>query len=123
MQLRPLLLVALTVPALAQGLGQTISAEAAFEVASVRPSAHEVGPDYNDQVTTSPAAYTARNVTLKYLIADAWHCQLNQVMGPPWLDHNEYDIEARLPEGANQDQVPLLLRRLLFDRAPCVPMF
>lgn len=88
----------------------------AFEVASVRPSQHEVGPDYNNQITYSPAGFTGRNVTLRRLIAEAWHCQLNQVIGPPWIDRNEYDIEAREPEGANQTQIHLMVRSLLFDR-------
>ncbi|HEY6489084.1 MAG: TIGR03435 family protein [Terracidiphilus sp.] len=87
-----------------------------FEVASVRPSQHEVGPDYNNQITSSLAGFIGRNVTLKRLIAEAWHCQINQVEGPPWLDRNEYDIETRLPEGAGKEQIPLMLRSLLADR-------
>jgi uncharacterized protein (TIGR03435 family) len=114
MRLRPsLFLLVLFVGV--RALSQAPSAPS-FEVASVRPSAQEVGPDYNNQVTITPAALTARNVTLKRLIADAWHCQLNQVVGPPWIDRNEYDIEARLPEGSKEDQIPLMLRRLLADR-------
>ena len=87
-----------------------------FEVASVRPSQHEVGPDYNNQITESPGRFTGRNVTLKRLIAEAWHCQLSQVVGPPWLDHNEYDIEARVPEGASHEEISLMLRSLLVAR-------
>lgn len=87
-----------------------------FEVASVRPSDHEVGPDYNNQITYAPSSFTGHNVTLKRLIAEAWHCQLDQVAGPPWLDHNEYDITARMPEGATHEQISLMLRSLLADR-------
>lgn len=91
-------------------------AQPSFEVASVRPSQHEVGPDSNNQITSSLGGFTGHNVTLKRLIAEAWHCQLNQVVGPPWLDRNEYDIETRLPEGAGREQIPLMLRSLLVDR-------
>jgi uncharacterized protein (TIGR03435 family) len=87
-----------------------------FDVASVRPSEHEVGPDYNNQITYSPAGFTARNVTLRRLVAEAWHCQMNQVLGPPWLDHNEYDITARTPEGTTHEQISMMLRALLVDR-------
>jgi uncharacterized protein (TIGR03435 family) len=87
-----------------------------FEVASVRPSQHNVGPDYNNQITYAPAEFTGRNVTLKRLIAEAWHCQLNQVFGPPWLDQNEYDIAARAPEGTSKEQISLMLRTLLSAR-------
>lgn len=91
-------------------------AQPAFEVASVRPSQHEVGPDDNNQITKSAAGFTGRNVTLKRLVAEAWHCQLNQVIGPAWLDRDEYDVETRLPQGANKEQIPLMLRSLLADR-------
>lgn len=87
-----------------------------FEAASVRPSQHEVGPDYNNQVTYSSAGFNGKNVTLKRLIAEAWHCQLNQVSGLPWLDHNEYDIAARAFEGATKEQMQPMLRALLADR-------
>jgi uncharacterized protein (TIGR03435 family) len=91
-------------------------AQPSFEVASVRPSQHEVGPDYNNQIIYSPTGFMGKNVTLKRLVAEAWHCQINQVSGPQWLDHNEYDIEARLPEGTSKEQVPLMLRSLLSER-------
>jgi uncharacterized protein (TIGR03435 family) len=97
-------------------LAQTPSTQPSFEVASVRPSQREVGPDYNNQITRSSTSFTGRNVTLRRLAAEAWRCQRDQVIGPPWLDHNEFDVEARLPEGAPPDQVPSMLRTLLSDR-------
>lgn len=87
-----------------------------FEVVSVRPSQHQVGPDYNNQITYSATEFTGRNVTLRRLVADAWHCQRNQVIGPAWLDRNEYDIAARLPDVATVEQIPLMLRGLLTGR-------
>jgi uncharacterized protein (TIGR03435 family) len=92
------------------------SAPPAFDVASVRPSQHEVGPDYNNQITYSADGFTGRNVTLKRLVAEAWRCQLNQVVGPAWIDRAEYDVEARKPEGAGREQVALMLRTLLAER-------
>jgi uncharacterized protein (TIGR03435 family) len=91
-------------------------AQPSFEVVSVRPSEHEVGPDYDNQVAFTPTGFTGRNVTLRRLVAEAWHCQRNQVIGPSWLDRNEYDISARLPDGATSEQIPLMLRSLLSDR-------
>ena len=95
---------------------QTQSTPSSFEVASIRPSQHEVGPDYNNQITYSSTGFTGRNVTLRRLVAEAWHCQRNQVVGPSWLDRNEYDIVARLPDGATSEQIPLMLLSLLRDR-------
>src|SRR6478736_5314600 len=75
--------------------GQAMSVPAAFDVASVRPSQRVVGLDYNNQIAYSPTGITARNVTLKRLIAEAYHLQLNQISGPDWLGRDEYDIEAK----------------------------
>jgi uncharacterized protein (TIGR03435 family) len=97
-------------------LVQPQPAQPSFEVASVRPSAQTVGPDYNNQVSWTPAGFTAKNVTLKRLIADAWNLQLNQVIGPPWLDRNEYDIEARFSGEPAKEQRSLMLQNLLNDR-------
>jgi len=102
------LLLCLALPA-------TVTLGQAFEVASVRPSQHEVGPDYNNQFAYSATGLTARNATLKRLIAEAFHLQLNQISGPGWLDRNEYDIQARAASG-NRQQMEPMLRNLLTER-------
>jgi uncharacterized protein (TIGR03435 family) len=88
----------------------------AFDVASVKPSQNLVGPDYNNQFAFSPVGITGKNVTLKRLIAEAYEVQLNQVVGPSWLDRNEYEIEARTEESARKDQLALMLQNLLGER-------
>lgn len=97
-------------------LGQCQQARPAFDVVSVRPSGHTVGPDYNNQINWTAEGFTGRNVTLKRLVADAWNLQLDQVMGRAWLDRNEYDIEARFAEGATSGQRAMMLQSLLVDR-------
>lgn len=113
--MRVALFTLIVVPLSVGALGQD-RAEPSFEVASVRPSQREVGPDYNNQITYSPGRFMGHNVTLKLLVAEAWHCQIDQVVGPPWIDRNEYDVEARVPDGASHEQIALMLRSLLFDR-------
>ncbi len=88
----------------------------AFEVASVKPSQRQVGLDYNNQISHTPTGFTARNVTLKRLIAEAYHLQLDQILGPAWLDQSEYDIEARTAVAATREQMSLMLRSLLAER-------
>src|SRR5262249_10818201 len=88
----------------------------AFDVASVKPSQNLVGPDYNNQFAFSPVGITGKSVTLKRLIAEAYQVQLNQVVGPSWLDRNEYEIEARTEESARKDQLALMLQNLLGER-------
>jgi uncharacterized protein (TIGR03435 family) len=113
--MRPLSMIALF-GLLHVALALAQAGQPAFEVVSVRPSQQEVGPDYNNQITYSAIGFTGHNITLKRLMAEAWHCQLNQVAGPLWIDRKEYDISARLPDGATKEQIPLMLRSLLADR-------
>jgi uncharacterized protein (TIGR03435 family) len=87
-----------------------------FDVVSVKPSSNLVGPDYNNQLTFSPSGITGKNVTLKRLIAEAYHLQLNQVSGPNWLDRNEYEIEAKSERSVGRDQLVLMLQPLLAER-------
>jgi len=110
------LVTALLLQACVLAIAQGQATQPFFEVASVKPSPHEAGPDYNNQITYSPGRFTGQNVTLRRLVAEAWECQLDQVFGAPWLDHNEYDIAARVPEGASKEQISLMLRSLLSGR-------
>jgi uncharacterized protein (TIGR03435 family) len=97
-------------------VGQASTTTPAFDVASVKPSQHVVGPDYNNQLTYSPNGITGRNVTLQRLVAEAYHLQLNQVLGPSWLDKNEYDVEAKAAGLVTREQMALMLRSLVAGR-------
>jgi uncharacterized protein (TIGR03435 family) len=110
-----LLFIFLALPS-SVAIGQASSAAPSFDVSSVKPSGHEVGPDYNNQLTYSPNGITARNVTLKRLVAEAYQLQLNQVLGPGWLGQNEYDVDARTAEAVTREQMALMLRSLLAER-------
>jgi uncharacterized protein (TIGR03435 family) len=97
-------------------VAQASPAAPAFDVASVKPCKRLVGPDYNNRFTYSATGITGRNVTLKRLLAEAYHLQLNQVLGPGWLDQNEYDIDARAAGVATGEQLALMLRSLIAER-------
>lgn len=107
-----LIFLAVSIPG---ALGQTAMAPA-FDVASVRQSQHTVGPDYNNQLTYGPTGVTARNATIKRLVADAYGLQMDQVSGPAWLDQNEYDIDTKTTGGGTKEQMGLMLRSLLAER-------
>lgn len=109
------LLMSLVLPAVVI-VGQVAPSAPSFEVASVRRSQHTAGPDYNNQLTYSQNGLTARNVTLKRLVAEAYVVQLNQVSGPNWLDQNEYDIDARTAGASTREQMAPMLRSLLAVR-------
>lgn len=106
------MLLWLVLALIAQGSAQTPS----FEVTSVKRSQNQVGPDYNNQFTYSPSGFTARHATLKALVAEAYRVQRRQVLGPAWIDQEEYDIEARAIGAASREQISTMLRSLLSER-------
>ena len=96
--------------------GQARSVPATFDVASVRPSQRVVGPDYNNQIEYSATGITAKNATLRRLIAEAYHLQMNQISGPDWLDHNEYEVQAKAGVAITHRQLEPMLQKLLAER-------
>jgi len=88
----------------------------AFDVASVKLCPRTVGPDYNNQFTYAPGGLTARNATLKRLIAEAYGLQITQVSGAKWLDQDEYNIDAKATGPITKEQIDGMLRGLLAER-------
>ena len=102
-----------------------------FEVASVKPSDPEAR---GVQIGLSPGGlFTAKNVTLKILIQQAWDVRDFQISGGPgWLDTERYDITAKgdgpgvsedemrkMPEAQRNkvlDEARMRVRMLLADR-------
>lgn len=55
-------------------------------------------------------------VTLTDLIVEAYTVKSHQISGPDWLSMERFDIQAKLPDGAAEDQVPQMLRTMLAER-------
>jgi uncharacterized protein (TIGR03435 family) len=90
-----------------------------FEVASVKPSARLLGPDYGNAMTYTPNGFSAKNTTLKRLIAEAYNVRPFQVQvtsGIKWLDSAEYDVVAQAGGGASRQELRLMLQDLLRER-------
>jgi uncharacterized protein (TIGR03435 family) len=98
----------------------------AFDVATVKPSPPldldklradiQAGkqPRFGPHVDAARAQYIY--MTLKQLIAIAWHVKEYEIEGPAWLGEDHFDIEATLPAGASKDDAPAMLKSLLQDR-------
>ena len=54
--------------------------------------------------------------SIKQLILRAYGLSPSQASGPDWMDSLRFDILAKLPEGATQDQLPEMLQWLLVER-------
>jgi uncharacterized protein (TIGR03435 family) len=114
------LIAALPAPA---ALAQIPAAPPTFEVAVIKPSLPmstalpllmqgklKVG------MSIDKARVDMGFVTLTDLIVTACNVKPHQISGPDWLSMERFDIQAKLPEGASEDQVPEMLRAMLVER-------
>lgn len=96
-----------------------------FEVASVKRAAPErevVGQGGRRSIPGAgsaqegPAQVAYRNMSLASLLMRAYHLTASDITGPSWLDSEQYDVAAKMPEGATMDQIPVMLQNLLVER-------
>lgn len=89
------------------------SADVAFEVASVKPNR---SGDSSSSTSGRAGSFSAINVTARRLIIYAYRLREFQLAGGPgWIGSDRFDIQARVPEGAKQDN-PAMTRALLKER-------
>ncbi len=109
---------------LAAAYSQTAPAALSFEVASIKPA----GP-LNRQAILSGQQMLGRKLDkarVEYafvspgeLISMAYGVKSYQVAGPDWLQGagaQRFNIQAKLPEGATEAQIPQMLQSLLRER-------
>ncbi len=102
------------------GLGQPRLSGPEFEVASVKATAatvreaSEAGRAIGLRVNGTRVEIASGSLT--YLIAIACRVERNRVSGPDWMVSQRFDIQAKIPEGASQEQVPEMLQALLAER-------
>ncbi len=95
-----------------------VSASAqSFDVATLKASGHYVGKDYRGALLVEPGRVSARNVSLLYLIEEAYHLQPFQVTsGLKWLDEEEFDLDGRSEARPTPVQMRAMLQALLAER-------
>jgi uncharacterized protein (TIGR03435 family) len=89
------------------------SAKVEFEVASVRPN--DSGPGSSSSRMRN-GRYESTNETLLDLVRSALQVREYQIIAPDWLKSDRYDVRAKAPDGAADDQMPLMLQSLLAER-------
>jgi uncharacterized protein (TIGR03435 family) len=102
--------------ALPQSRAQSKPEAPAFEVASVRPAAPPSSGKFQVSLGSQPGRVNYRLVTVRDLLQRAYGLRRQQVAGPDWIDNDRFDIVAKLPEGASNEQVPVMLQNLLTER-------
>jgi uncharacterized protein (TIGR03435 family) len=118
--MKPHILSAVLAFAAGRLVGQEPIARPAFEVAVIKPA----GPFSLDKMfagqvhmgSIKGSEATFQFVSLTDLLTYAYHVKLYQISGPTWLRDGRWDIVAKLPEGASQNQVPEMMQSLLVER-------
>jgi uncharacterized protein (TIGR03435 family) len=87
-----------------------------FEVASIRPSAPPGPERMNVGVHIDGARVSCTSLNLKDYIGSAYKLKIYQIEGPDYMGSERFDINAKLPAGASESQVPEMLKALLADR-------
>jgi uncharacterized protein (TIGR03435 family) len=93
-----------------------------FEVASVKPSGPPTegltldGKLIGGPGTVDSTLIRATKISLLRLLMFSHDLPADQIAGPSWLDEALYDVNARVPQGATEEQYKAMLRNLLEER-------
>jgi uncharacterized protein (TIGR03435 family) len=85
-----------------------------FEVVSVKPGdPASLGSSWG----TPPGRFFMQNTTLTILLMRAYRLNEYQIAGgPKWIVSAKFNIDAKLPAGGSQDQIPVMMQAMLADR-------
>ena len=86
-----------------------------FEVASIRPAPQQI-QQVSVGLRIDGAQVRGTSLALRDYIVLAYRLKPSQVTGPDWITSQRFDIAAKLPDGASQDQFRDMLQTLLTDR-------
>lgn len=88
-----------------------------FEVASIKPSGPPQWPPRPDFQGVGTDRISASSVSVRRLISIGFHVYDHQIFGgPPWMDKDLFDIEAKAPRQANEREMEQMVQTLLADR-------
>jgi uncharacterized protein (TIGR03435 family) len=96
--------------------GVAAEAQAAFAVASIRPSAEAVKFERDGETKVLPGMVQMRDVTIETCIKWAYGVQKAQVSGPGLLTSERYDIVAKTDGEASADEMKVMMQALLTER-------
>ncbi|MFB3826619.1 MAG: TIGR03435 family protein [Bryobacteraceae bacterium] len=96
--------------------GQQPAGKPAFEVASIKPSQPMGMGKMRIGMSSDAGMLRYTNVSLKECIRTAYRVKDFQVQGPDWIGGARFDIVAKFPAGASEDDIPEMLQALLAER-------
>ncbi len=119
---RKTLRIILLAPALLTTAHGQTSGKAEFEAASIKTIEPQTGFHFAaDAVsggpgTADPGMFRCGKCSLATLIIKAFHLQPYQLPGRTSLTENTYDIQAKIPPGATEEEFSAMLQNLLKNR-------
>ena len=87
-----------------------------FEVASIKPAAPQEMGRIRVGMNVDGGMLRYTNVSLRDVIRTAYRVKEFQIDGPDWLGSERFDIQAKFPAGATEEQAPEMLQALLAER-------
>lgn len=99
---------------------QTSDTSLTFEAAALKPT--PVGTMINyvgfmgGPGSDDPGRIVSSHTSLKMFIMRAYEVKPYQVVGPGWLETEQYDLTAKVPPHTTHDQVRTMMRNLLAER-------
>ena len=89
----------------------------AFEAADVHAAVVKGNNQYMRRMSTRAGRYELRSATMVDLISTAYGVDPDKVLGGPnWLEYDVFDVIAKAPARATQDEQKAMLKELLADR-------
>jgi uncharacterized protein (TIGR03435 family) len=67
-------------------------------------------------IGSDPGRINYQGLSMRTILARAFTLKEYQITGPDWLDSERFDVMAKIPEGVNRDQVPVMLQALIAER-------
>jgi uncharacterized protein (TIGR03435 family) len=96
------------------------AAPAAFEVASIKPTAPPEMSGGRIMVrvgcSADPGRVNCSGITLKDMLTRAYGMKSYQISGPSWVEGDRWDVMAKIPDGAPAEKVPEMWQSLVTDR-------
>jgi uncharacterized protein (TIGR03435 family) len=92
---------------------------AAFDVASVHPAApvqEREAKGRPHHIHTTPGNVVMRNVSMTEAIEWAYNAESYQISGPGWMPETRFDIVAKAPSPATEDEMRPMMQNLLANR-------
>ena len=105
--------------AIAIGLAACAGAQT-FEVATITPWKPTGKPASGFMIggpgSKDPELLRAENFPLKFIVMRAWDLPEYRIATPDWMDGAKFNIQARVPKGATNEQFRVMLQNLLIER-------